>query len=184
LLSGGASAATQTPAAGHRAASKILTAAGTSAAKTPPAGGRVHFSDYTDNDGVGATVILTGAAGDVGEAVSIYPDGMLNPEHNAELKLALSRGSFRLSLVGLDKKIVSAFKHVHLNTSTCSLHVSATGAAPIVARSGAGLYRGISGSFNLTVTIDEISARVKCSVSSPFAAEAIVITGSGIVSFN
>ena len=40
-------------------------------------------------------MILTGAIGDFGEAVSVYPDGTINPQHNAELNLALTRGSFR-----------------------------------------------------------------------------------------
>jgi hypothetical protein len=183
LLSGFASAATQAPAAGRPAAAKTMTAPGTPAAKTPAKGGRVHVFDYTDNDGVGSTVILTGAIGDLGEAVSVNANGTINPEHNSELNLALNQGSFRIRIAGLDKKLVSALSHVHLNTSTCSLHVTATGAAPIVAGSGTGSYRGISGNFNLTVTVDEISSKVNCSVSGAFEAEAIVITGSGIVSF-
>jgi len=36
-------------------------------------------------------VILTGVIGDFGEAVSVYPDGTIDPQHNAELNVALTR---------------------------------------------------------------------------------------------
>jgi hypothetical protein len=45
-----------------------------------------------------------------------------------------------MSMVGLDKEIVSAFSRVRCNTSTCSGNV--TGTTPIVAGSGTGAYRG------------------------------------------
>ena len=57
-----------------------------------------------------------------------------------------------------------------------------TGTTPIVAGSGTGAYRGISGTFTMTVTIDEIVAKSKCNPSGEFLAQAIVMTGSGTVS--
>jgi hypothetical protein len=82
-----------------------------------------------------------------------------------------------MSMVGLDKEIVSAFSRVRCNTSTCSGNV--TGTTPIVAGSGTGAYGGISGTFIMTVTIDEIVVKSKCSPSGEFLAQAIVMTGSG-----
>ena len=81
----------------------------------------MHVVDYSDNDGPRSKVILTGATGDFGGAVSVYPGGRTDPQHNAELNVALTRGSFRMSTVGLDKKIVSAFSRARFNTGTCSL---------------------------------------------------------------
>jgi hypothetical protein len=169
LLGGCGSAATKTP------------AGGSAAATTPTAGATVHLTDYSDSDGATSTVILTGAVGDFGKAVSIYPNGTINPQHNSELRLALARGSFRISVADLDKQIVSAFRQFPSNTSTCSGTVTATGATPIVAGSGTGSYKGIRGNFNLTATIDEVVSKSTCNASSPFLAEAIVITGSGTV---
>ncbi len=173
LMAGCGSVANETP-----------TASDSAAAKTPTAGGTVHVIDYSNSDGARSSVILTGAIGDFGEVVSQHANGAIDLEHNAELNLALTQGSFRISVVGLDKKIVSAFNSLHFNTSTCSGNVSVTGATPVVEGSGTGSYTGISGNFTLTVTIAEIVPKSNCNVSGAFLAQAVVITGSGIVSFN
>src|SRR5438034_7726790 len=145
LLVGCVSHATKTPTTGRAATTQASTA-----------GGMVNIVDYADNDGPKSTVILTGAIGDYGEALSIHPDGTVDPEHNSELNLALTHGSFRLSIAGLDKRIVSAFSHFPANTSTCSGTVTESGTTPIVAGSGTGAYSGISGSFKMTATIAEV----------------------------
>jgi hypothetical protein len=72
--------ATQTPAAG-----------GPAATHARAAGGTAHIVGYSDNDGPRSRVILTGVIGDFGEAVSVYPDGTIDPQHNAELNVALTR---------------------------------------------------------------------------------------------
>ncbi|GAA3846224.1 hypothetical protein GCM10022403_092500 [Streptomyces coacervatus] len=146
------------------------------------AGSTVHLTDYSDNDGAKSKVILTGAIGDYGGATSVSANGTKDLAHRSELDLALVHGSFRVRIADLDKKIVSAFSHFPSNTSTCSGSVIVTGAAPIIAGSGTGSYRRISGSFNLTVTIDEVVAKSKCDASAPFLDQAVVISGSGSVS--
>jgi hypothetical protein len=156
---------------------------GPQATPTTTARGNTHLIDYTDNDGTKSTVILTGAIGDYGQAVSIYPNGKPDPDHNSQLNLALTHGSFRLSIKELDKQIVSAFSHFPSNTTTCSGNVTAAGSAPIVAGSGTGAYKGISGAFDMTVTIAEVdSTKPKCDGSSAFLAQVIFMTGSGAVS--
>jgi hypothetical protein len=82
-----------------------------------------------------------------------------------------------------DKKFVSAMSNFPSNTSTCSGTVTVAGAAPIVAGSCTGSYRGISGNFNLTFTLAEVAAKANCSASSAFLRQSIVIAGSGTVSF-
>jgi hypothetical protein len=181
VLTGGcASAATKTPAAGGTAATNASTD-GTAAA-TPPTAGAVRLTDYTDNDGPTSTVILTGAIGDYGKAQSVNPDGTVNPEHNSQLNLMLTRGSFRLSIADLHKKFVSAMSQFPPNKVTCSGTVTVGAATPIVAGSGTGSYKGISGTFNLTLTLDEVDKK-PCTDSSVLLAQAVVTTGSGTASF-
>lgn len=55
-------------------------------------------------------------------------------------------------------------------------------AVPVVAGSGTGSYRGISGSFALTVTIDEVDVKPVCNGTSKFLSQVILLAGSGTVS--
>jgi len=151
---------------------------------TTPDGSRgaVQLVDYTDNDGTKSTVVLTGAVGDYGHAVSVDANGKPDPEHRSQLELALTRGTFRISIAALDEQIVSAFRDFPPDRSTCSGTVRVSGAAPIVAGGGTGAYRGIHGRFNLTITIAEVDARSNCGPSSAFLSQAVVTAGSGTVS--
>jgi hypothetical protein len=175
--------------AGHRAsrppaAARTVTAASTGpAASRAQAGGTVRFVDYQDNDGPRAAAVLTGAVGDYGQAVSVHPDGTIDPDHNSQLKLVLARGSFRLSIAGLDARLVTAFRNFPPDRATCSGTVTATGAAPVVAGSGTGSYRGISGTFDMKITIAEVDRRAGCSGTSAFLAQSVIFAGTGTVSF-
>jgi hypothetical protein len=137
----------------------------------------VHLSDYSSNDGARSSVILTGAIGDYGQAVTVNGKGATDAEHSDQLKLTLTHGSFQISIGGIDKKIVSAFTSFPANTTTCSGLVSVDGAAPIVPRSGTGSYQRIRGTFHLHVSIDEVDQETHCRPSSKFLSQAIVITG-------
>jgi hypothetical protein len=142
----------------------------------------VDFTDYTDNDGPESTVILTGAIGDYGKAVSVRPDGTVDPDHSSQLDLALRDGSFRIDIAVLHKKFVGVMSHFPPNTGTCSGTVQVAGATPVVAGSGTGAYKGISGSFDLTITLAEVDAKTNCGASSAFLRQSIVTAGSGTVS--
>ena len=144
------------------------------------ADGSVHFIGYSHNsDGPDFTVILTGAVGDYGPAVTVHPNGTIDPEHSSELRLGLRNGSFRLNIASLDKKIIDAGTHWPSYSRTRSFYLSVTAATPVVAGSGTGSYRGIGGSFSMTVTIDEVD---KTHANGPFLAQLIFLTGSGTVS--
>ena len=156
--------------------------ADTATTTTPAVGGTVGFTDYTDNDGPNSTVILTGAIGDFGGAVSVHPDGTVDPDHRSQLKLALRDGSFRIGIADLDKKFVGAMRTFPPNTSTCSGTVTVAATARIVAGSGTGSYRRISGAFDLTLTLAEVDAKTKCTTSSALLKESIVTAGTGTVS--
>jgi hypothetical protein len=153
------------------------TAAGASAD-----GGAVQVYEYADSDGAGASVILTGAVGDFGAAVSVYPDGAIDPQHDSQVNLALTKGSFRIGVAALDKKIVSDLSHFRPDPRTCSGVVRATATTPVVPGSGTGAYRGIGGSFRLTVTIAEIVPKSRCDGTGALLGQAVITTGTGRVS--
>ena len=124
---------------------------------------------------------LPGAA----SAVTVLRNGKVDPEHSSLLNLGLTQGSFRIVIGRLHAKLLSALSHATYNLKTCSGHVTVTGAAPIVAGSGTGAYKGISGSFTLTVTANEVDAKPGCQPfsGSPLLAQTVFISGSGAVSF-
>jgi hypothetical protein len=164
------------------AATKIPTAGDTSVTKTATAGGTVHVVGYSKNsDGPDFTVIVTGAIGDYGPAVAVRPNGAIDPELTSELKLGLKKGSFLLSIANLGKKIVSVTSHWRA-TRTCSFHLSVTAATPVVAGSGTGSYRGVTGGLNMTVTIDEVDVKPCPAGTSRFLSQLIIMVGTGTVS--
>jgi hypothetical protein len=168
-----------------RAAPPAATAAASGApAAAPPAAGPAHIMAYSiDSDGPGFRAILTGAVGDYGPAVTVLPDGTVDPQHTSQLELKLVRGTFRIGIARIDKMIISAYRHWPVNSRTCSGTVGFTAPAPVVAGSGTGAYRKISGGFTMTVTIDEIDAGPACDGTSRFLSQVILLAGTGTVSF-
>jgi len=149
--------------------------ASTSAAWSPAAPGHAEIMVYSINsDGPGFRVIVAGAVGDYGPAVTVGPA-------RSEMKLYLTRGSFRLSTAGLEQKFAMATRHEPIYRGTCSDFASVPAAVPIVAGSGTGAYRGIRGSFSVTATLHEVEA-APCPHSNAFRWQAIVASGPGTVS--
>jgi hypothetical protein len=135
-----------------------------------------------NSDGPDFRAIATGAVGDYGPAVTVRPDGTADPEHTSELELNLAQGSFRLSIA----ELASEFSHVvgrwPYDRATCSIHGTVTGTAPVVAGSGTGAYRGITGTFTLTISLDEDWIKgPACTEASRFRAQLLLISGSGPV---
>ena len=137
-----------------------------------------------NTDGAYWRAIISGVVGDYGPAVSIYPDGQVDPAHNSEMELRLTHGSFRLSIAALDQAFVKAASHEPIYPKTCSDLMSVTESTPIVAGSGTGAYRGILGSFSVTLTGNEVEAR-PCRPNGPsaFRSQLLTAAGSGTVSF-
>src|SRR5215469_9287555 len=173
LVTGGCvSAATKPPAAAASARAATAT------------GGKANIMIYAVNtDGAYWHAIISGVIGDYGPAVSIYPDGQVDPAHNSELALRLAHGSFRLSIAALDKAFVKATSHEPIYPKTCTDLISVAGTTPIVAGSGTGAYRGIRGSFPATITLNEVEARPCQPSPGAFRAQLITVAGSGTVSF-
>jgi hypothetical protein len=144
--------------------------------------GTANIMLYSINsDGPGFRAVVSGAIGDYGPAVTVYPDGKVDPEHNSEMELNLTRGSFRLNIEQLDKKFVAAASREPIYPRTCSDLFDFEVGVPIVPGSGTGAYRGITGSFSVTITGDEVAAR-PCRAQAPFLWQVIVVAGQGSVS--
>jgi hypothetical protein len=148
-----------------------------------------HLAAWSVNsDGPRFQAILTGVVGDYGPAIAIRPDGAAGAKQTSELRLKLSRGSFGLSIAKIDSELAQALRNWRYDQATCSVHVTASGPAPVVAGSGTGAYRGIAGAFALTVTADEVDARRPgcnghlVNGRPDYLAQLIVIAGTGAVS--
>jgi hypothetical protein len=174
LVTGGCvSAATTPPAA-------AATASGRAAAAT---GGTANIMIYAVNtDGAYFRAIVSGVIGDYGPAVSIYPDGQVDPAHNSQMELRLTQGSFRLSIAALNKAFVKAASHEPIYPKTCTDLISVTKTSPIVAGSGTGAYRGIRGSFGVTITLNEVEARPCQPSPGAFRTQLITLAGPGTIS--
>jgi hypothetical protein len=181
LLTGGsAAAALGTPPA--RATGSAPAAR--SAAHAPASGGPVFLTAYENDDLPGTTVVLSGAIGDFGAAVSVLPTGKVDPEHSSQFNLALTQGSFRIVIGPLHVRLLNELSHAAYNRTTCSGHVAVTGTAPVVAGSGTGAHKGISGSFKLTIAANEVDGKPGCHpFHGPLLAQSVFIAGSGTVSF-
>lgn len=159
--------------------------AATASAKPAPAPTAAHLTAYTTDDGPTEQVILTGAVGDSGQAVSVNPDGSVNPEHNSQMELRLQHGTFRLDIAAIDKAFVAAIsRRFPSDPATCSGSVAVTQRVPVVKGSGTGSYRGASGDFTLTITLDEVdkpAAGQPCDGSQAFLNQTIITTGPGNV---
>jgi hypothetical protein len=136
-----------------------------------------------NTDGAYWHAIVSGVIGDYGPAVSIYPDGKVDPAHNSQMVLRLTDGSFRLGIAALDKAFVKEGAHAPIYPKTCTDLISVTGTMPIVAGSGTGAYHGIAGRFPVTLTLNEVEARPCQPSPGAFRAQLITVAGSGTVSF-
>jgi hypothetical protein len=160
-------------------ASKPVLAAGP---HVPQSGGKVNLTSFSNNDGPTSKVVLTGSIGDYGSAVRMSTGGSLK---DSELKLEMTRGSFRLDIAVIESELVkSAGSGFPTNQATCSGLLDITAASPIVSGSGTGAYRGIHGTFHLTVSINEVESWPVCpkTDTSPYLSQTAFITGSGLVS--
>ena len=128
LVLGGCASPAAHGAAASGTAAKVPVA--DSMSERAPAAGAVHFIGYSKNsDGPYFTVIVTGAIGDYGPAVTVHPNGTVDPQHSSQLRLDLKHGSVRLSIAKLDQKLIRADSKWRSNP-TCSFHVGVTAPTP------------------------------------------------------
>ena len=104
-LSAAAVAATVLSASLGAAAS--LGSAAAAAPRLPASGvhGEVHLAIWSvDSDGPDFQAVLSGAIGDYGPAVTVLPDGKVDPEHTSEMELKLQHGKFHLYIDAIASK--------------------------------------------------------------------------------
>ena len=166
-------------------------AAAPSASATPSVSARTHKGKAqlmvweVNSDGPFMRAQLTGAAGDYGHAVTIDRHGKVDSGNPSELKLKLAHGSFRLSIVSIEKAFAKALRHWSPNPATCSGGIIVTAPAPVIAHSGTGAYRGITGTFSFTDNSSEVLPRSNCNDTGgarPLS-ELIVVDGTGAISY-
>ena len=169
-------------ATGCAASAASTAAAATSATGTAAARDNAHLMVYSINsDGPDFRAIVTGAIGDYGPAVTVFPNGQVDPSHTHDLELKLTRGSFKLSITELDKKFVAVTSHEPIYPRTCSDYMTASAPMAVVPGSGTGAYRGISGRFAVTITADEVEKK-PCQPVGAIQYQALVLRGPGHVS--
>jgi hypothetical protein len=112
--------------------------------------------------------------------VTVYPDGKVDPTHSSELKLNLTRGSFRLDIAGLGQRFRAATSHEPIYPRTCSDYVSVTAPVAVVAGSGTGSYQHVSGRLTVTATLNE-EETPPCPGPKAFRWQVITMAGSGSV---
>jgi hypothetical protein len=151
-------------------------------AASTPAGGAIRVF-VTNTSSTKAKITVTGAIGDYGTTVSVDKNGKVDP-NGAYEKVTLKQGGFWVDATALNKKLNTA--KPQLNTATCSVVFGGT--APTKVFNGTGLYTGISGTVNITVTFAGIQPRKngKCdlSQSAPTLGQYQSITGTGSVKFS
>ena len=156
-------------------------AASTATASPTAAADSAHLMVYSINsDGPDFRAIVTGAIGDYGPAVTVFPDGKVDPSHTHDLELKLTHGSFKLSITELDRRFVAVTSHEPIYPRTCSDYMTASAPMAIVPGSGTGAYRGISGRFAVTITADEVEKK-PCQPVGAIQWQALVLRGPGRV---
>ena len=164
------------------ASSQAAFSAKTAPSQTPPGvHGEVHLTIWSvDSDGPDLQAILSGAIGDYGPAVTVLPNGKVDPEHTSQIELKLRHGTFRLYIAGIASKFRAQTAHEPLYPATCSDYFDVSATVPVVTGYGTGAYRGMRGSFSLTLTDYEDEKTPPC--GPPFVAQILALSGSGIVS--
>ena len=163
------------------ATSSTAATSGTKANSGKPASppGLTHVTAYSINtDNPILASVVSGAIGDYGPAQEVSPGSTGVSAHGGELELKLTRGTFRLNIADIDTKFVEGTSHEPVFPRTCSTYVSVSDAVPIVPGSGTGAYRGIAGTFAMTLTLNEVHNR-PCTTSLSILRQVIVLSGAG-----
>ena len=158
-----------------------LGAGSTAVAASSQQGGKIRVF-VTNTSASKAKILITGAIGDFGTAISQDANGKTDPNGNFE-KVKLKHGGFLVNATALNKKVNSVKPTI--NRTNCSISLSGTGPATI--GSGTGAYAGISGKISITITFAGIAPKTAkgCNIgqNAKLSGQYQSITGSGNVSF-
>jgi hypothetical protein len=131
-----------------------------------------------------ATIVVTGAIGDYGKTQDVNESGKSDETGNF-VKVTLKKGSFEVDQTALNEAAANPAS-TSLNSTTCSAYTSVSG--PVTLMRGNGLYRGISGTVDLTITSAAIGSldKGKCNTTNKARpiAQFTSVTGSGTAAFS
>jgi hypothetical protein len=167
------------------AVSAVLVGSGAAAA---PAGGPIELYASAGNSG-SQHVVVVGAIGDYGTAINVNKNGKPNANGNY-VKVKLTKGTFLIDVTAVNKAMNSGAPPQVASHTTCS--AAFTGTAPVTFLNGTRLYKGISGSGNVSLTFGGVGSRYKsgpkkgqCKRGDPSPRASFgFVTGQGTVSFN
>jgi hypothetical protein len=153
-----------------------------------PAGGPIELYASAGNAG-SQHVVVVGAIGDYGTAVNVNKNGKPNPNGNF-VKLKLKKGTFMLDVTAVNKAIESITQPQVASQTTCS--AAQTGSGEVTFFKGTGLYKGISGTANVSITFGGVGSRYtsgakkgQCKQGDPSPRASFgFVTGQGTVNFS
>jgi hypothetical protein len=154
-------------------------------APSTPAGGTINIFATPAGNGHGTTLI-TGAIADHGTTLKIDQNGKPDPNGHYT-KVTLTKGTFEIDGNALNTALSNASPTL-FNQATCSVTLSAT--ATVTLLDGTGLYKGITGTVNVTIIEAALLPRFatgkhKCNTHKNAKPIAIwgSVDGSGTVQF-
>jgi hypothetical protein len=128
-----------------------------------------------------SNLVFTGAIGDYGKSLDVDQSGKTDPKGSYS-KIMLQKGTFRANLTALKARLNKAT--FPIDKAGCSSGGSVTASVSVC--NGTGLYKGISGKVNITLTYVWIVARGssgKCT-GEKVLFQSSYLTGAGAVSFS
>ena len=150
-------------------------------AASHPKGGKVNIF-VTTKSPTKEKILVTGAIGDYGTAVSQNAKGKVSPNGTYE-NVKLTRGGFIVNATELHNKLNHAKPVV--NKANCSVMFRATG--PAFIGDGSGAYKGISGTVRITVIFAGVAPKTAtgCNLgnNAPLHGSYHSATGTGTVKF-
>jgi hypothetical protein len=144
---------------------------------------RVWVTQDMTNDTPTDPILFTGAIGDYGTSTSQDKNGKADSNGNYEA-VTLQQGTFMIDATKLDAK-ANKTKPV-MNASTCSFSLTASGPASIIAGSGTGAYKGLTGKLVITINFAGYgpvkSGKCESQTGEPTSSYS-AITGAGIITY-
>ncbi|HXA34457.1 MAG TPA: hypothetical protein VNV87_19560 [Acidimicrobiales bacterium] len=130
-------------------------------------------------------IVFTGAIGDYGSTVTVNSSGKADG-HGKFDQVTLKKGRFTLDTSSLSTAFSNSAGPSDFNTQNCSgSYTVGPVTISVVAGSGTGAYKGVSGSFTVTATLAAVlpSKKGTCNQSGTPVGGFGSITGPGTVSF-
>jgi hypothetical protein len=119
-----------------------------------PTGGPIELFATVGN-GPSGKIVVAGAIGDWGSTLRIDTNGRPNPNGNF-VRVTLKKGTFEIDSTAVNKQMANPRPQIASDV-TCS--VAASGSGPVKLFNGTGLYKGISGTANVTITFTGVGGR-------------------------